>query len=537
MQEVHGGSTSTFLDIHTLVQSGGEEGLLSMAFPPDYATSGLFYVYYTAPLPGDSSGDMLTIEEFHATSPDAADPASGRIVLTQAHPNFGNHNGGQLQFGPDGYLYAGTGDGGSGGDPKGNGQNLNSPLGKLLRIDPHPSGGNPYTVPPGNPFAGMTGDRPEIWAYGLRNPWRYSFDRATGDLVIGDVGQNLYEEIDYVARPAGASAAAGANFGWNCFEGTHPYDLSPPCNAPPTSYVAPVHDYGHVNGQCSITGGYVVRDPNLASIAGRYLYADFCAGELRSIALTNPLRRSRRGDQRAQPLVLRRGRLRAAVRRLAQRSRLPARCVGAGRLPTHHGRSRPRDRDHGRWRCRRRRSPPPARRCRRHPAARSCSATPSSGQRAPGGIALRLPLSGRLLRQRLRPRGGRPQAAGPWSSLPGRGARTRPPSSACPRGACDSRQRETRSCHGGCRSPSAAGCGACSPGTWSSAPGSRSASASRAHPRRRSRRSSSTYVELPLTPRPAHNSENPASDATRLGTACSESARTDTARRLPPPAA
>src|SRR3954469_21336503 len=190
-----------FLDISGDVKSdGSEQGLLSMAFAPDYATSRKFYVYYTAPRPGDGGGSVITVQEFQAAAgnPDAVDPASRRTILTVDHPTNGNHNGGQLQFGPDGQLYAGTGDGGSGNDPPSNAQNANSQLGKLLRIDRVNGGAS-------------------IQALGLRNPWRFSFDRQTGDLIIGDVGQNAYEEVDFT--PAGAGA--GINYGWRCFEGFH----------------------------------------------------------------------------------------------------------------------------------------------------------------------------------------------------------------------------------------------------------------------------------------------------------------------------
>src|SRR4051794_8693241 len=191
---------SPFLDITGDVRSGGEQGLLSMAFAPDYATSRKFYVYYTAPRPGDSGGSVVTVQELQtqAGNPDAADAASRRTVLSIDHPRFGNHNGGQLQFGPDGELYAGTGDGGSGNDPNGNAQNPASQLGKLLRID-------------------RTAGGASVVASGLRNPWRFSFDRQTRDLAIGDVGQNAYEEVDFT--PAGTGA--GLNYGWRCFEGFH----------------------------------------------------------------------------------------------------------------------------------------------------------------------------------------------------------------------------------------------------------------------------------------------------------------------------
>jgi hypothetical protein len=243
-----------FLDITSSVKAGGEQGLLSMAFAPDYATSGRYYVYYTAPLPGDAGGNIITVEEFG--------PAGRRTVFTVRHPTNSNHNGGQLQFGPDGLLYAGTGDGGSGNDPPGNAQNLGSNLGKLLRINP--------SVP---------GASPEIYAYGLRNPFRFSFDRQTGDLIIGDVGQNNWEEVDF--SPAGLAAVR--NYGWRCREGFHA-NPSVSCTAP--GAVDPVLEKDHsTDGFCAIIGGYVVRDSSLGSLAGHYIYGDNCASGIRSVTL------------------------------------------------------------------------------------------------------------------------------------------------------------------------------------------------------------------------------------------------------------
>jgi Glucose / Sorbosone dehydrogenase len=260
--------TDVFLTVPN-VSSGGEHGLFSVAFPPDYAATGLLYVYYTG-----NDGD-LHIDEFTASS-GPVDPATRREVLHIPHPTFTNHNGGQLQFGPDGYLYAGTGDGGGGGDPDENAQNLNSLLGKLLRIDPRPSGTSPYTIPADNPFVGTAG-RDEIWAYGFRNPWRFSFDRTTGDLLVGDVGQGTWEEVDYA--PASAGAGRGVNFGWDCREGAHDFEPAG-CTGP---FTDPIFEYSHTGGACSITGGYVSRDPAVPELAGRYLYADLCLGEIRSL--------------------------------------------------------------------------------------------------------------------------------------------------------------------------------------------------------------------------------------------------------------
>ena len=209
------------------------------------------------------------------------DAASRRQVLTQSQPQS-NHNGGELTFGPDGLLYLGLGDGGGAGDsggghaPGGNGQSLGTLLGKILRIDPTPSGNRGYTVPPDNPFVGRAGARPEIWSYGLRNPWRFSFDQATGDIWIGDVGQNAWEEVDMQAQSAGGGK--GVNFGWNVFEGTHAYRDG---DAP--GAVPPVFEYSHDGGNCSVTGGYVYRGEKIPAMQGVYLFADYCAGDLRAL--------------------------------------------------------------------------------------------------------------------------------------------------------------------------------------------------------------------------------------------------------------
>jgi glucose/arabinose dehydrogenase len=224
----------SFLDITRLVNSsGGEQGLLSMAFAPDYARSGRFYVYYT-----DSTNNLRIVQYARAPhDPNRAQPASARTVLTIDHHSETNHDGGQLQFGPDGALHVGVGDGGSEGDPHNYGQNTNVLVGKLLRISPKPSGG--FTIPAGNPFAGQGGNRQAIWAYGLRNPWRFSFDRLTGDLVIGDVGQDKEEEIDFARKGFGR----GANYGWSVFEGDHRYK---PGRAP--GAVAPALVLHHSDG-------------------------------------------------------------------------------------------------------------------------------------------------------------------------------------------------------------------------------------------------------------------------------------------------
>jgi glucose/arabinose dehydrogenase len=272
---VRGGRTlpTPFLDVRSLVTSGGEQGLLGLAFAPDYATSGLFYIYYT----GKDSKEHLF--EYHRKTEDVADPASARQVFVHDDPEP-NHNGGQLAFGPDGDLYVGTGDGGGGNDQhgaRGNAQNLASPLGKILRIDPRAKGGKPFTPAPGNPFVGRAGALPEIYAYGLRNPWRFSFDRLRGDLVIGDVGQDAVEEIDFARK----GTARGANFGWRPWEGRRRNFDEP---APGAKF--PVLTKSHSDGWCSITGGYVVRDKAVPGLYGRYVYGDYCKGELRSAVLS-----------------------------------------------------------------------------------------------------------------------------------------------------------------------------------------------------------------------------------------------------------
>jgi glucose/arabinose dehydrogenase len=277
-----------FLDLSEAVVTESEQGLASIAFAPDYAASGRFYVFYTAPRPGDSLGAIITVSEFRrsASSPDLADAASERVLLTIDHPGSAQHNGGQLQFGPDRLLYISTGDGNHGAvvDPPNNARNLGVLLGKVLRIDPRQQGDAPYAVPPGNPFVDRPGARGEIIHFGLRNPWRFSFDRGTGDMLIGDVGQARWEEVDYL--PAGH--ALGADFGWRCLEGRdHTSGLEPPCN-PGSTYRPPILVYPHSPDLCAITGGLVVRDPALPSLYGRYVYGDFCAGELRSLVPAAP---------------------------------------------------------------------------------------------------------------------------------------------------------------------------------------------------------------------------------------------------------
>ncbi|MEA2138058.1 MAG: hypothetical protein QOG56_1208 [Solirubrobacteraceae bacterium] len=263
-----------FLDIRSKVVAGGEQGLLSMAFAPDYARTRRFYVDYT-----DRSGVQRVVEYRRSAShAERASPASARLVLSY-DPYESNHNGGLVTFGPDGLLYVGTGDGGGANDQhgeRGNAQDLGRLEGKLLRIDPRRAPGRAYRVPPSNPFVGRAGARPEIYSYGLRNPWRFSFDRSTGDLAIGDVGQDEIEEIDFARK----DEARGVNYGWRPLEGRRRNYGEPAPDA-----VAPVLELTHRAGNCSVTGGYVVRDRTLASLAGRYVYGDFCKGELRSALL------------------------------------------------------------------------------------------------------------------------------------------------------------------------------------------------------------------------------------------------------------
>jgi glucose/arabinose dehydrogenase len=262
-----------FLDLSGDVTAGGEQGLLSVAFGPDYSRSGRLYVNFT-----DRNGDTR-VQEFTRSGddPNRADRASRRNVLFVDQP-YDNHNGGLNLFGPDGLLYIGLGDGGAGGDPENRAQNLDSLLGKILRIDPRRSGSKPYRSPLSNPFVGK-GGRNEIYAYGLRNPWRFSFDRRTGDLYIGDVGQNRFEEVDFARR----GSARGKNYGWSCFEGRARYDSSRNC---PNS-VGPVLTYPLSGGNCAVAGGVVVRDLALHQLAGRYVYGDTCGGQVRSFRIRN----------------------------------------------------------------------------------------------------------------------------------------------------------------------------------------------------------------------------------------------------------
>ena len=264
-----------FLDVSAQIVAGGEQGLLGLAFARDYARTRRFYVNFT-----NRSGDTRVVEyRARRSDRDVADPRSARVVLRQDQPEA-NHNGGQVTFGPDRLLYIGLGDGGGGNDrhgARGNGQDLSTLLGKILRIDPRRSGSRRYRIPRDNPFRGRAGARPEIFAYGLRNPWRFSFDRETRDMTIGDVGQNAVEEISF----ASPERARGANFGWRPFEGDD--RLYEDEDAP--GHLRPVLTKSHDDGFCSITGGYVVRAPDLPALQGQYLYGDFCDGRVRAVRL------------------------------------------------------------------------------------------------------------------------------------------------------------------------------------------------------------------------------------------------------------
>ncbi len=263
-----------FLSISNKVNdSGNEQGLLGIAFSPNYLSDGRFYVNYT------NNTNETVIARYHVliNNPNEADSLNEEILFKVAQP-YTNHNGGSIHFGPDGYLYIGFGDGGAGGDPGNRAQNLQVPLGKILRIDVNTLQG--YRVPESNPFYGSPTANPLIWAYGVRNPWRISFDRLTGDLWIGDVGQNVLEEIDF--QPA--SSLGGENYGWRCYEANSPYDST--CNLPLTSYVPPVYTYPHFP-DCSVTGGYVYRGARYAALYGKYFFTDYCSGNLRSLTPTD----------------------------------------------------------------------------------------------------------------------------------------------------------------------------------------------------------------------------------------------------------
>jgi glucose/arabinose dehydrogenase len=272
-----------FLDLSGTVACCGEEGLLGLAFHPSFASNGVFFVDYTRN-PGGQLQTVVARYHVFAGDPDVADPGSGEVLLSFDQP-FGNHNGGDLAFGPDGYLYVATGDGGSGGDPNENGQDPGTLLGAILRLDVDGAPVAPlaYAIPPDNPFVGVAGAREEVWAYGLRNPFRFSFDRQTGDLLIGDVGQGAWEEVD--RQPA--TSAGGENYGWDCREGLHPFadgngDNNATCTG--TGYTDPILEYAHADAgggfRCSVTGGFRYRGDLEPRLRGVYLYADFCSGEV-----------------------------------------------------------------------------------------------------------------------------------------------------------------------------------------------------------------------------------------------------------------
>jgi glucose/arabinose dehydrogenase len=264
---IHDGTTllpQPFLDIRPIVRSEGERGLLGLAFHPRYKENGFFFVNYTD-LNGHTNVARYRVS---ATDPNRADPNSRKVILFIQQP-YANHNGGEIQFGPDGYLYVGMGDGGAGGDPENRAQNLGELLGKMLRIDV--DSGDPYAIPPGNPFAGRAGARAEIWAVGMRNPWRFSFDRNNGDLWIADVGQGSWEEVNYQPR----ESIGGENYGWRVMEGTHCFSPSSGCDQ--SNLVKPVIEYNHATG-CSVTGGYVYRGLRYPRLEGMYIYGDYCSG-------------------------------------------------------------------------------------------------------------------------------------------------------------------------------------------------------------------------------------------------------------------
>jgi hypothetical protein len=294
VERVEGGTVSLFVDLRAQIacegSCGGERGLLSIALAPDFDASGRFYVDYASDSDGALHVDELTAGPGHLS----ASAASLRPLLSIPHPGAANHNGGQLQFGPEGNLFVSTGDGGGGDDEFHNAQDLTRPLGKLLRIQPNPAGPAPfYTVPADNPFAGIGGDYGPVWSYGLRNPFRFSFDLLSGDLVVADVGQGAREEVDLARTPG---LGRGGNHGWNCREGLIAGPATDPqCGSPASPFVDPVFDYEHTPepglggpDRCAIIGGYVVRDPSLSGLYGRYLYGDLCTGGLRSLDFAAP---------------------------------------------------------------------------------------------------------------------------------------------------------------------------------------------------------------------------------------------------------
>jgi glucose/arabinose dehydrogenase len=272
---VKGGSllSASFIDISRSVSDGGEQGLLGLAFHPSYESNRKLYLSFT-----DLNGTSV-IREYRvsASNPDRVDGSSGRTLLRVKQP-YANHNGGHIAFGPDGYLYVGFGDGGSGGDPGNRAQSRGTILGKILRIDVNRRTGSlAYGIPSTNPYVGRSG-LDQIWAYGLRNPWRFSFDRTTGDLWIGDVGQGSWEEVDRALASSGRNAGRGVNYGWRVMEGAHCFRPASGCVR--TGKTLPLTEYGHSNGRCSVTGGYVYRGRTYPDLVGAYFFADYCSGEI-----------------------------------------------------------------------------------------------------------------------------------------------------------------------------------------------------------------------------------------------------------------
>jgi glucose/arabinose dehydrogenase len=264
--------STPFVDVSGLITSGGERGLLGLAFHPSYRTNGKLYLSYT-----DRRGSSIVREYRVSSDPDRVDTGTGVTLLGVKQP-YANHNGGHIAFGPDGFLYIGLGDGGSAGDPGNRAQDRSNLLGKILRIDVNRRTGSlRYGIPSSNPFVGRAG-ADQVWAYGLRNPWRFSFDRVTGDLWIGDVGQGDWEEVDRALAVRGRNAGRGLNFGWRVMEGAHCYRPAAGCSR--TGKTLPLTEYGHGGGRCSITGGYVYRGRTYPDLAGAYLFGDYCSGEI-----------------------------------------------------------------------------------------------------------------------------------------------------------------------------------------------------------------------------------------------------------------
>ncbi|MBU1822022.1 MAG: PQQ-dependent sugar dehydrogenase [Bacteroidetes bacterium] len=266
-------SPTDFLNISSKVRSGGEMGLLGLAFHPNFESNGFFFVNYTKDNPHET---VIARYKVNTPASGVADPGSETILFTFAQP-YSNHNGGSIHFGPDGYLYIATGDGGSGGDPQNNAQNKGSLLGKILRVDVNATDKGNYGIPADNPFVSESGARPEIYAYGLRNPWRISFDPETKQLWTGDVGQNAWEEIDIITK--------GGNYGWRLKEGDHCYNPSSNCEQ--TGLIDPVWEYSHSNGDRSVTGGYVYRGKKLPGLVGKYIYGDYVSGRVWALEAGN----------------------------------------------------------------------------------------------------------------------------------------------------------------------------------------------------------------------------------------------------------